>query len=322
MVEMGRSADYDHYLTIFIPAYNRAEVLDETLGSIVTSTFRDFEVLIVDDGSSDGTRELVESWIKKSAFPIKYVYQDNQGKAGAHNTALNYARGFLFFSMDAGDSILPEALGEIKKNWENIPENERNGFAGICGLCILENGTVSGGPFNKDVIDSDYNEIYSLSLMKNEKRSALRLQVLKEYPYPRIEGEKHHRDTLILRRMSHKYKIRFVNVPVQIYRKEVDGSSKHIFQLHMKNPKAHRLFHLEEINVNDRYHTRKKLYRLHVHYVRFSLHSGVGILAQASEINHRFFWLLSLPRGINRWFNDMMKIRFGRADNIYRSYQN
>ena len=74
-------------LTIFTPAYNRAHTLVRTYESLCRQTCKDFEWLIVDDGSQDNTRELVDSWIKEGKIPIRYIYQHNQGMHAAHNTA-------------------------------------------------------------------------------------------------------------------------------------------------------------------------------------------------------------------------------------------
>jgi glycosyltransferase involved in cell wall biosynthesis len=304
-----KPASSEFTFTIFIPTYNRAYELDATFKSIERLMYKDFEVLIVDDGSTDGTRELVESWRSKVHFPVKYVYKSNGGKCSAHNVALKHASGFLFFPVDAGDLVLPEALNEIKSKWENIPVDARENFAGICGLCLKDDGSISGAPFARDIIDSDFNEIYSRSVMKSEKRWAVRLSVYKKYPYPTFDGEKYIRPTLVLRRISHEYKLRFINVPLQIERQESDGIRSNEFWHNYNSPKGQRLYFLEEVTLNDRYHGLKKQYRLHVHYVRYSLHAGVGILSQFKEVKHRFFWILAVSRGVVKWRKDLVKAR-------------
>ncbi len=105
---------FDNDFTIFIPAFNRAHSLGETLASVDESTFRNFEVLVIDDGSIDHTSDVVEHWQEKVDFPLSYIYQENSGKMQAHNTALSHARGFLFITLDAGDLMLPRALELLK----------------------------------------------------------------------------------------------------------------------------------------------------------------------------------------------------------------
>ena len=82
-------------LTVFTPAYNRAHTIGRTYESLCRQTSKDFEWLVVDDGSKDNTRELVENWIKEGKIDIRYVYQENQGMHGAHNTAYDYNKDLI-----------------------------------------------------------------------------------------------------------------------------------------------------------------------------------------------------------------------------------
>ena len=75
-------------LTIFTPTYNRAYCLERAYRSLCRQTCKDFEWLVIDDGSSDNTRKLIEAWKQEGIVPMRYIYQDNQGMHGAHNTAL------------------------------------------------------------------------------------------------------------------------------------------------------------------------------------------------------------------------------------------
>ena len=74
-------------LTVFTPSYNRAYTLHKCYESLLRQTSKDFTWLIIDDGSSDNTKELVDSWINENKIEINYIYQENQGMHGAHNTA-------------------------------------------------------------------------------------------------------------------------------------------------------------------------------------------------------------------------------------------
>ena len=74
-------------LTVFTPAYNRAYTLPLGYEALCRQTCNDFEWLIIDDGSTDNTRELVQQWIEEGKVKIRYIYQENQGMHGAHNTA-------------------------------------------------------------------------------------------------------------------------------------------------------------------------------------------------------------------------------------------
>lgn len=305
----GNSAPGDCSFTIFIPTHNRAHILPEALESIERLTTRDFEVLIVDDGSTDRTRELVQAWGAKASFPIRYVWQENQGMHASHNTAIANARGRLFIRLDSDDMMLPQALERIKAHWDAIPDNRKPAFAGVAGLCLNEDGTVSGDRYPEDVIDSDYLAIFTRCRMNGERRECLRTDVLREFPFPRIDGERRLRSTLILRRMAHRYKIRFTNELLQVNRHAVGGITANRFKYRMLYPKGQRLYYLEEITLNDRYLRLRPLLQHHNQYVRYSLHSGIGLGRQAAEVKHRLVWLIALPAGVVHWLRDRIRLR-------------
>jgi glycosyltransferase involved in cell wall biosynthesis len=302
--------------TIFIPSYNRAYCLGRALQSVADSTCKDLEVVLIDDGSTDATRDLVAEWQQRALFRLRYIYQENAGKAAAHNRAVEAARGFMFLTLDSDDSLLPDALEQVLLYWEAIAEDRRPEFAGIGGLLLEEDGTVSGTRYARDVIDSDFLEIRSFGKVHGDKREAIRTDVLREFPYPMIPGEKHVRPDFIFRRIGHRYKTRFVNTPLVIGRREADGISHNRRRLRERNPKGLHLAFLEEITLHDAYTDRRQLQRLHARYVRFALHSGIGPLEQFREVKHKLRWLAALPAGIGAWLGDklrrLMPSQFGR----------
>src|SRR5229473_1606416 len=97
---METSMNYRYVFTVFTPTFNRSQTLSRVYEGLRLQTFRDFEWLIVDDGSTDGTKELVEKWQTESAFLIRYIYQENQGKPAAFNHGVQEARGELFVTLD------------------------------------------------------------------------------------------------------------------------------------------------------------------------------------------------------------------------------
>jgi glycosyltransferase involved in cell wall biosynthesis len=167
---MESSDNYKYYFTIFIPAYNRATTLGKTLESVRQSTSGDFEVIIIDDGSTDDTPELVNKWLVLAEFPIRCIRQENRGKMQAHNVALAHAEGLLFMTLDAGDLLLTDGLARIRDQWENIPEEERNTLAGIGALCLREDGSIAGRIFPDQGRDASHLEMLEYT---GEKRYAI-----------------------------------------------------------------------------------------------------------------------------------------------------
>jgi glycosyltransferase involved in cell wall biosynthesis len=94
-------------VTVVIPTYNSAHFLDEAIQSVLAQTFTDFEVVVVDDGSTDNTKVVVDSFKDPR---IKYVYQQNQGPPGARNKGVELSMGEYIFFLDSDDSLLEHAL--------------------------------------------------------------------------------------------------------------------------------------------------------------------------------------------------------------------
>ena len=131
-------------LTIFTPAYNRAHTLGRTYESLCRQTCKDFCWLIVDDGSSDNTRQLVENWIAEERIPIRYIYQQNQGMHGAHNIAYRNIDTLLNVCIDSDDYMPDDAVEKILRCWN---EKGNDSFTGLVGLDVTESGKVIGSRF-------------------------------------------------------------------------------------------------------------------------------------------------------------------------------
>jgi glycosyltransferase involved in cell wall biosynthesis len=296
--------------TIFIPTYNRAHTLPRALASIEQQTFRDFEVLIIDDGSTDDTRELIEQWRQRVDFPVIYHWQENQGKNGAHNAALPLAHGFFTVNLDSDDMLVPNALERLYFHWQQIPEAERDQYAGVEGLCVhMDSGDIAGTPFPQDSMDSDYYEIREKYQVKGDKKCAVRTDIMREYPYPRFSGERHVRPSLLWKRIARKYKFRYVNEIIERIEYQPGGLSSNRFALRMKNPNGFRCYFLEEINYPWPGKSLKRSFDDYAKYVRYSLHSGIGYLRQFKDARFHWLWLLAAPVGSLQWLGDKVRLR-------------
>ena len=298
----------DVMFTVFIPTFNRAYTLDRALQSVAEQTFRDFEVVIVDDGSTDNTSQLIERWQKKGEFPIRYHWQENQGKHVSHNTAVNLSRGYFFVLLDSDDMLHPQALERLKYHWENIPDSKKKHFAGVEGLCVYSDSSIKVDRFPEDVMDSDYLQKTKKYNIRSEKRNAIRTDVLRRFPYPCFEGERHVRDDLIWKRMARHFKFRYVNEVIQIMEHQADGLTANIFAMRMRNPRGFRYYFLEEINDYASLTGTYLRFKYHSKFVRYSLHCKVGFRQQYAEVNSKFLWFFSVPRGIIGWIEDKIRM--------------
>lgn len=203
--------------TVFTPTYNRAHTIHRPFESLRAQTFRDFEWIVIDDGSTDDTPELIGGWATTADFPIRYYRQDRSGRHIAHNLAVREARGSLFCSLDSDNAFLPSTLERMLAAWNSVPEAERESFAGVSGLCCDQHGDLIGDRFPASPFDSSPREIVYIHRIRGEKSGASRIKALRQYPFPEIAGTQFIPEGLIGLQMSGAYKRRYVNEIFRVY---------------------------------------------------------------------------------------------------------
>lgn len=297
--------------TIFIPTYNRGYVLPRTLASIEAQSLRDFEVLVVDDGSSDGTGELVQAWARRVPFPVRYHYQPNSGKHVAHNTMLGLAGGRFVVLLDSDDVLLPTALERFRHHWDEIPAGERERFAGVEGLMrYLDGRGICGDPFPAEVLNANHIDVRIRHRVGGEKRNAIRTDVLRRFPYPVFPGERHIRPSILWDYLAEAgYRFRFFNEAVQLYERQADSLSLNVFPRRMANPRGLSFCMKEELRLHGPHLGLRAKLRLGARYVRYALHAGIGYARQYREIGPKGIWLASIVPGTFDWAVDRTRMR-------------
>lgn len=295
--------------TIFIPTFNRAYLLDRAIDSVASQTLKDFELLIIDDGSTDNTMEIVQAWANKG-ISIKYDYQENQGKPSAHNRAIQLAQGHFIVILDSDDLLVPTALEELKKAWDNIPREKRNLFAGVEGCRVhLEDKKIAGTWFPKDVLDCTYLEMRNVYRVKGDKNGAVLTDVLKKFPFPIFPGEKHVRESLVWSRISGNYLFRYINIPIAYTEHFPDGLTYNHRKLRLENPEGYSVSFLEVLNFYYHYHGFRTLYGYAVRYARASLNAKKGLIKQYRELKrNKYIWFLAILEGFIGWLGDRIRI--------------
>ena len=222
-------------LTIFTPAYNRAHTLSRTYESLLRQTCDDFEWLIVDDGSKDSTKALVEEWIQEGKIGIRYIYQQNQGMHGAHNTAYRNIHTELNTCIDSDDYMPDDAVETIINFWKAHGSDK---YAGIIGLDCTENGNIIGTSFPKGMTETTLNGFYAKG-GKGDKKLVYRTDVIKQYPeYPIFEGEKYVSLGYKYLLIDQDYTLLTLNKPFVIVEYQQDGSSMNMYRQYWNNPKG------------------------------------------------------------------------------------
>lgn len=235
-------------ITVFTPSYNRKAELKELYFSLIKQNYNDFEWLIVDDGSTDGTHDLITELQNENKININYIYKENGGKQSAYNVGLNYANGDVFFCIDSDDALKENKLGEIAKDFTEIHDGDIAGIMYLQGY-INNKDKVIGSYFPDNLIDTYYN-IYHKNGVTGDKLIVYKTSVAKEFYFPIIDGEKFVPEALIYNRMSKKYKFICKNI-VMAYKEYLDsGYSADYFNLVKRNPNGNALYYLELYDFN------------------------------------------------------------------------
>jgi glycosyltransferase involved in cell wall biosynthesis len=202
--------------TIFTPVYNRAHTLRRVFDSLCAQTLRDFEWLVIDDGSTDNTADLIAGWTRAADFPIRYFKQAHSGKHIAHNLAAREARGQFFLPLDSDDACLPDALERMAYHWNAIPVAERGSYAGVEGLCIDQEGRVVGDEFPTNPCDMTVRERCYVYRIGGEKWASTRTEIARMYPFADIR-ETYIPEGAVWLQIGRKFKYRCVNEVFRVY---------------------------------------------------------------------------------------------------------
>ena len=226
--------NYKYLVTIFTPTYNRAELLKRLYESLKEQSDKDFEWIIVDDGSKDNTKEVVQGFIKEKIIPIKYLKKENEGKHIAINVGCDMAEGELFFIVDSDDYIPKEAIEEVKRDWKKYRNN--TGIAGLVYLKAWENGNLMGRKFEKDEFISNHVKEYNKGGVWGEKLKILRTEIFRKNKFPKYENEKYVGEHVLWIEVSRKYDLVYINKVLYIAEYLEDGLTMAGRKLRIENP--------------------------------------------------------------------------------------
>jgi glycosyltransferase involved in cell wall biosynthesis len=301
--------------TVFTPTLDRAHTLQRVHDSLVAQTFRDFEWLVVDDGSTDETLALLDGWQRAASFPIRVIAKARpEGKYEAMRTAVAEARGTFFLTLDSDDSCVPTALERFHALWESIPQDARYRFSAVTGLCVDEHGRAVGSAFPTNPTDSNSLEIRYRFRVRGEKWGFQRTDILREVlaevgPLPGFVPE-----GIVWDRIARRFQTRYVNEPLRVYHQDQPVRLSAATDRKAQAPGAIRSYgaaltdNLEWL----RYAPLDFLYEA-AQFVRFSLHAGRGIRQQSRGLQPAalVLWLAAFLPGVSLYLADISGLRHG-----------
>ena len=252
-------------ITLFTPTYNRAHLLSRLYESLKAQTYTDFEWLIVDDGSSDNTAAVVEGFVAEMCIDIRYVQKPNGGKHTAINLGVREARGTLFFIADSDDFLPTDALALVKQHYRAI--EQRPEMAGVCGLDQYEDGSIVGSGLPQEVIETSAIDLRQRLDVTGDMKEIFRTDILRQFPFPEIEGERFCPEALVWTRIAQKYQLRFFNRPIYIAEYQPNGLTDNIVRIRRQSPVATMMTYAEQFALPIPFAQRVKAA---INYWRFS----------------------------------------------------
>jgi len=227
-------------LTIFTPTYNRAYVLDKLYLSLCVQTNKDFEWLIIDDGSTDNTKEKIQKWISEKKIQIRYVYQKNAGKSAAHNRALELTKTELFVCVDSDDQLHENAVAVVLEEWDKLRKQSKQEVGGMVAFREMSDGT----PITQYQGKSDYKigklkEFYDRKIISGDTMLIFDVRKVGSLRFPVFEGEKFVPEAYLYDQFDQISS--FLIVPQYIYICEYleDGYTQNMARLIAKNPNGY-----------------------------------------------------------------------------------
>lgn len=210
-------------LTICTPTYNREKLLFDLYESLKKQTSKDFEWIIIDDGSTDCTGQKVKVWIEKEKdFPIRYIKKENGGKHTAVNIGIELAAGDYFMIVDSDDFLTNDAVEIIHHEFIKLLPGQ---FAGIGFNKIFENGDIVGKTFAGEFVDATNFERSKFGI-QGDKAEVFFVNVINQYRFPVFKEEHFLTEAIVWNRIAHDgFKFRWINKGVYVCRYQPDGLS-------------------------------------------------------------------------------------------------
>lgn len=208
------------YISVVTPVYNRHNILPRALSSVKKQKYKNFEYIIVNDGSTENLDDIVLPFMENVDFPVKYLKKNNGGVHSARNMGIDHARGYLITWLDSDDEFVPDTLKTFVSLWNSIPEIKKPDFYQISARCMNQDG-IEGVKFPDNINLLSREEAYKVyHTGKSENLVANLTSVMKENKWPEPEGIKFVAENVVWLRLEREYSTLFTNEVLRIYHTE------------------------------------------------------------------------------------------------------
>jgi glycosyltransferase involved in cell wall biosynthesis len=204
-------------ITILTPTYNRAEYLPKLYQSLLAQDSDRWSWLIVDDGSTDHTPDLVQKWKEENPQKVRYLKKTNGGKHTALNLGIANISTPLTFIVDSDDTLLPCAVRTVEQYyWEYEPRRTKENLCGFSFLRINDRGEVNAGEYAEDNTISTYAELRINAGDTGDKAEVFYTSVLKKFLFPVFYQERFLPEDAVWMAMSGEYRLVFANRKIYV----------------------------------------------------------------------------------------------------------
>lgn len=288
-------------ITIFTPTYNRIRLLERLYKSLIVQSSKDFEWIIVDDGSSDTTEKEVKEWIKEEKVVIKYFRQINAGKHLAINKGVELAKGTLFFIVDSDDYLLPESLNIIIEKYKFA--KNKYAVSGVVGRRQYETGLIVGNQNFTELVSNSLDIRYKHNVA-GDLVEVYELEKIKGFSFPEFENEKFCPEALVWNRLAVQNNLFFFNQGIYVTEYLEGGLTDTITKIRMQSPNASMLYYseLESYTIP----IIQKI-KTNINFWRFSFNSNLTFFKKIKMVN-MIYSFVGFPIGLMMYFKDKKTI--------------
>lgn len=293
-------------LTIFTPVYNRADMISDLYESLERQTNKDFVWLVVDDGSTDNLKQVINRLSEKATFDIEYTYQKNSGKHGAHNTGVKLCTTELFFCVDSDDCLTDNAVERI------CAVHEKYAQENVLGYYFRKKdtqGNVSGGEFTLKSEKVGLREIYFKYGFVGELAIVLKTDLIKPYSFPVYDNERFVSEKVFYNQITALAPMVYTDETIYLYEYQPTGYTMNSESLLCKNPAGTAMGYLSDAiygtncvaraKAYSTFAAMKKVFAIPDEYYSFKKPPlSVRILARMLRVHY-----ISLLRGLNEKYN-------------------
>jgi len=315
-----KNIDSTPLISILTPTWNRAEYLKKVWKGLDSQTYKNIEWVIANDGSTDNTKEVVEALSKKSSFPVTFINADMRiGKPRMDNELMKHANGEFIIWNDSDDFLLPNAIDELVKLWQNIPHVERYKYLGVMALCSDNEGVMQTLSFDNDgsVLDTTWDNI-----MINEVGDGIimcRADLIKDKKF--LEVDFLITESSFWQPIASGMRVMLLSSVLKIMDRSAPGSISFGEKMEYNRGKA---YAITLSDVGYRFYRRSLRYRLWkaLNYWRYSVLGEVGFFKSIKMwqvVSYNPLYFLLYPIGMLFALRDLMK---GKVVMTHRDFDN